>query len=237
MTANTQEPDTVPDPRWDLMVHLEAITKKGADYQEIVAQHRRLQELMKAQTHAQAKLDAIKRQDAEELAEPLVNPKWLRGTAKHEAQGEAEWELMRAKREADVARTCEPAVIERQAESSRQIAALEQQVPLMVADIMLDDAHALMAEINADARRLRAKYARLWGLRRHAGVTPAIRKRLLEGLPLPFTPTTLRPSWASSSRRPRGGAATPRGSPSVPTRNSRSDRHAVQELQQAPWRR
>jgi hypothetical protein len=210
MTANRQEPDIVPDPRWELMVHLQAIAKRRADYQEIVEQHRRLRELVKAEADAQAKLDAIKRQDAQELAELLVNPKGLHETADHEAQGEAEWELMRAKREADVARACEPAVIERQAGASRQIAALEQQVPLMVADIMLDDAHALVAEINADAKRLRAKYARLWGLRRHAGDTPAIRKLLLEGLPLPIHPDNVAPNLGeliTAAERWRGYAA------------------------------
>lgn len=192
MTANKQELDWVPDPRWELMEHLDEIAKKRAEYEDIVIQHRRLQAIMKAETDAQAWLDELKQRNIRELAEELVNPTHLHITVGHCDQGDAEFDLVRAKREAEVARACEPAVIGRLAESSQQISALEQRTVLMVADVLIDDAGALAAEINADVKRIRAKYARLWGLRRHIGDNPLIVKRL-EVFPLPTHPDHIAP--------------------------------------------
>jgi hypothetical protein len=192
MTANTQKLDTVPAPRWLLMKHLDSIAERRPEHQEIVAQHRRLQAFVKAEADAQARVDALKQRDVRELAEQLVNPAGLHITVDHCDQSDAELDLARARREADVARACEPAVIERITVSSRQAAALEQRTILLVTDVMIDEGAALVAEINADAKRLRAKYARLWGLRRHMGDTPPIRKRL-DGLPLPTHPDHIAP--------------------------------------------
>jgi hypothetical protein len=192
MKANTQALDEVPDPRWTLMEWLQAIKAKRAEYQEAEGQRQRLRGLIEAEAVAQAKVDALKQRDVQDLAEQLVNPTGLHITVDHGAQGEAEWDLMRARREADVARACEPAVIERMAASSREIAAIEERTLPMAVEIMLDDARALAAEIDADARRLRGKYARLWGLRRYLGDTPAVLKRL-EDMPAPTHPDHVDP--------------------------------------------
>ncbi len=57
---------------------------------------------------------------------------------------------------------------------------------------MLEDAATIAAEIDQDARRLRAKYARLWGLRRYLSDTPQVLKRI-ESLPLPTHPDHVSP--------------------------------------------
>ena len=192
MTAKTLKFDAVPNPRQLLMGHLDAIAKKRAEHQEVAAQHRRLQAFLRAEAEARAKVDAIRQRDVRELAEQLVNPTSLHIAVDHCAQSEAESELSRARREADVARACEPAVAERITESSRQIAAFQQRTILLVAEIMIEEAQTLAAEINVDAKRLRAKYARLGGLRRHIGDTPPIRKKL-DDLPLPTHPDHIIP--------------------------------------------
>jgi len=192
MPTSTQAPDTVPDPRWEMMLHLEAIARKRTEHQEIVGQRDKLRALIRTETDAQAKLDAIKQRDAAELADQLLNPTGLHILVDHSEQSDAEWELMQARREADAARACEPAVLERMAASSREAASLEQRTVHLVADVLFDEAQALRAEIDADAKRLRTKYARLWGLRRHVGETPAILKRL-EVFPAPTHPDHITP--------------------------------------------
>lgn len=192
MTSNAQELDTVPDPRWELMVHLNAIAKKCAEHGEIAAEHERLQVFMKAEAKAQARVHAIRERAARELAEHLASPDGPRATVDHAEQVEAERELAHAAREADAARACESKVLERMAAAGAQTAALEWHTIHKVADVMLDDAAELAAEIDADARRLRAKYAKLWGLRRYLADTPKILKRL-EDVPAPFHPDNVAP--------------------------------------------
>lgn len=178
MNANTQKLATVDDPRWLLSEHLEAIVHQRAAHQEVCAQHQRLQTFLKAEADAQARVDALKRRDAQELAEQLVNPTGLHITVDHGDQGDAELELMRARREADVARACAAAVVARVTESAQRVTALEKRTLSLVTAVVIDEGCALAAEIDADAKRLRAKYARLWGLRRYVGDTEAIRHRL-----------------------------------------------------------
>ena len=192
MTANLQEFDMVPDERWELMLHLEAIAKKRAELGEIAAEHERLRALMKPEAEAQARVHAIRERAARELAENLKSSDGPRATVDHAEQAEAERELAHAAREADAARACEPAVRERMAAAGAQIAALEWHTLNKAADVMLFDAGELAAEIDADARRLRAKYARLWGLRRYLADTPKILKRL-EDVPEPFHPDNVAP--------------------------------------------
>ena len=183
------------DPRQLLMEHMEAIAKKRAVHEEIVAQHRRLQALFKAEAEAQAKMEGIRRRDAQELAAQLVNETVPHITGDHWEQSAAELELSRARREADAARACEPAVTDRLAESSRQIDALEWRKALLVAGVLIAEGETLAAEINAEAKRLRPKYARLWGLRRYVGNTEAIRRKQ-DAIPLPTHPDHISPDGA-----------------------------------------
>ncbi|MEI9964126.1 MAG: hypothetical protein WDM92_04900, partial [Caulobacteraceae bacterium] len=192
MTADPQALGDLPDPRWELMSHLRGIEKKRGEYEELVAQRRRLRALFAAEADAQAKVDELKQRDADELARQLVSPKGRHVMVDHVAQGIAEEALARATREAEVARACEPVVIERMAAASREIAALDDRTLPLAVDVMLDDARALAAEIDADTRRLRAKYARLWGLRRYLGDTPRLLKRL-ESVPAPTHPDNVSP--------------------------------------------
>lgn len=192
MTANPRALDGLPGPRRALIRHSQGIAAKRAEYQEIVGQQVRLRHLVEAETAAQAKVDAIKERDARQLAEQIARPSGGRITFDHVPLYIAEEELGRIRREADLARACEPAVNERAAASSRELAAIEARALPMAVDVMLDDARALAAEIDADARRLRARYARLWGLRRYLGDTPAVLKRL-EDVPAPTHPDHVAP--------------------------------------------
>ena len=192
MTAKAQKPSSTAGTRQELAALLKLIADRRTEYLEMLGQHKKLQAFEKALTDAQAKLDAVKQRDAGELSKHLTNPTGRRVAIDHKKQDDAEARLARAKREAEVARACEPAVIARLAEKSDQIAILEGQIPLLATTVIFEDARALLAEINSDAKRLRAKYAKLWGLRRHVGETPAIRKRL-ESLPMPTHPDHIAP--------------------------------------------
>jgi hypothetical protein len=192
MPTNTQKAQIAPN-RSQLAAHHQALATARAEYQDAVAQHRRLRSFVDLEANAQAKLDAIKHRNAKLLAEQISSADSPRtATVDHREQGNAEDLMARAKREADAARACEPALIERMAQFSRHIDALQQQTSLLAANIMLGDAAGLAAEINSEARKLRTKYAKLWGLRRHVGDTPAIRKRL-DDLPVPIHPDNVAP--------------------------------------------
>ncbi|MGA7676142.1 MAG: hypothetical protein WCA78_13995 [Rhizomicrobium sp.] len=195
MDANS--PDIVPydDPRWRLADHLDAIKLQQDVVAENAAQWRRLQLIIEAEARAQAKLDAIRAQDADELASQLVNPTGLHETANHDALGEADWELARAKREADVAKACMAAVSERSTVAVQRLEALKHETfPLAVA-VMIEEVPALAAEIGAETERLKAKHARLWGLRDFIGEIDSLR-RLLPDVPVPIHPDTIQPTRA-----------------------------------------
>lgn len=171
---------------------LEAIAAKRAEYQEVNAQQTRLRELLKAEADALAKLDAIKQNDAQALAEQLLSQTAPTAKLDHRKQSAAENELLRARRDADVARACQPAVAERAAAASAELAALEGRALRLAVEVMIEDARVMAAEIERDARRLRAKYAGLWSLRRYLGDTPAVLKRL-EAAPQALHPDHVAP--------------------------------------------
>jgi hypothetical protein len=200
MDANS--PDTVPydDPRWRLADHLDAVKLQQGVVAENSAQWRRLQLIIEAEARAQAKLDAIRAQDADELASQLVNPTGLHETANHDALGEADWELARAKREADVARACMAAVSERSTAAVQRLEALKRgTLPLAVA-VMIEEVPALAAEIGAETERLKVKHARLWGLRDYVGEIASLR-HLLPDVPVPVHPDTIQPTRADIVRQ------------------------------------
>ncbi len=199
---DAKSPDVVPydDPRWRLADHLDAVKLQQDVVAENAAQWHRLQLIIEAEARAQAKLDAIRAQDADELASQLVNPTGLHETANHDALGEADWELARAKREADVARACTAAVSERSSAAVQRLEALKREtLPLAVA-VMIEEAPALAADIAAETARLQAKHARLWGLRDFIGETDSLR-RLLPDIPMPVHPDAVHPARADIVRQ------------------------------------
>ena len=193
MSAQCQSIESVVHGRRQLSNHLDAIKRQRSIYDEAQAQDRRLQAILGAEADAKVKLDAIRARDASELAELLANPTGAHLAVDHCDQVELEWELAQATREADTARACRTAVLEHQSEISRQIAALEQRSVVLVLEVMLEESRALAAEVNAEAKRLRAKYARLWALRTYVGDTPAIRRRF-DDVPLPTHPDHIAPN-------------------------------------------
>lgn len=199
---DAKSPDVVPydDPRWRLADHLDAVKLQQDVVAENAAQWHRLQLIIEAEVRAQAKLDAIRAQDADELASQLVNPTGLHETANHDALGEADWELARAKREADVARACTAAVSERSSAAVRRLEALKCETLPLAAAIMTEEAAVLAAEIVADTARLQAKHARLWGLRDFVGETESL-KRLLPDVPMPVYPDAVQPTRADIVRQ------------------------------------
>ncbi len=186
------ELDIVPDPRWQLSEHLDSVREQQEARQDVIKQHDRLQVIIRAEAEAQARVDALKARDIQELAAQLENPTGLHVLVDHCDQAEAEWDAARAKREADVARACMPAVTARLTQADEAAALLEGRTDALVARVMLDEAAALAAEIARGVQHLRAKYARLYGLRRFMGETPALQKRAVD-LSLPVHPDHVAP--------------------------------------------
>lgn len=164
MSNDMSAGDPVSDARLDLAGLLDAIKRVRADIDEGLAQLRRLDGIKQAEANVRVKLDAIKQRDVRELSDQLINPTGLHITVDHFESTETEWEFDRARREADVARACEPEVNKRLADANGRLAELEAGVIQRAADIALEEAELIAREIDADAARLRAKYACLWGL-------------------------------------------------------------------------
>ncbi len=146
-----------------------AIEHDRADVDEVTAQVRKLGCIKQAELSARERLDAIRQRDVRELSAQLVNPTGPRVVVDHDELAEAERELARATREADVARACEPEVMERLAQTNGGLAEMSARVPERAADVMLEQAAQIAAEIEADAVKLRTKYARLWSLKAFLG--------------------------------------------------------------------
>ena len=203
MSTRSQPTVSVMDGRRRLSDHLDAIKRQRNVYDEAQAQDRRLHQILKAEADAKTKLDSVRARDASELAEQLANPTGRHLAVNHCDQVELEWDLAEATREADAARACRTAVLEHLSEISRQIAALEQRSQVLAIEVMIEESRALAAEVNAEAKRLRAKYARLWALRNYVGDTPAVRRRF-DDVPLPAHPDHIAPDgselWSAYER-------------------------------------
>jgi hypothetical protein len=194
MNTDTTVGELASAARQELAGLLQAVERGRASLEEIHAQHRRLGFIKQAEASAKAKLDAIRERDARDLSDQLVNPAGLHITVDHTESAEAELELARATREADVARACEPEVTERLMQSGRRLAELQASVPERAAEVMLEEAAEIIGEIDADAAKLRAKYARLWGLRAFLGDAKLYRP--LERMAAPIHPDNVCPSPA-----------------------------------------
>ncbi len=194
MNIGTTAGGSVGAARQELAGLLDAVERARATLDEIHAQQRRLDGIKQAEASAKAKLDAIRQRDTRELSDQLVNPTGLHITFDHTENAEAERELARATREADVARACEPEVKVRMSERGRRLADLTAGVAHHAADVMLEEADAIIREIDADAEELRAKYARLWGLR--VFLAEAKLYRPLERMAAPIHPDNVCPSQA-----------------------------------------
>lgn len=180
--------------RQELAGLLDAVEHSRAALEDIQAQQRRLDCIKQAEAGAKAKLGAIRERDARELSDQLVNLTGSHFTVDHSESAEAERELTRATREADVARACEPEVRERLAQTGRRLAELDANVADRAAEVMLEEAAGIISEIDADAAKLRAKYARLWGLR--VFLADAKLYRPLERMAAPIHPDNVCPSQA-----------------------------------------
>lgn len=206
--------------RLRLAAHLSHVKKLQVAHDDVVAQWRRLQAIKKDEAMWQARLDAVKARDARELAAELVNPKGVLINANHQAIGEVEWELNRAKREADVARACEPDVDARQAAASETLDQAQRRTLPLAAVVLVEEAQTLASEIAEDTARLRAKHARIHGLRRFLADSPADLVRLVAGVPALPHPDTALPdnpeinreasSWREYADRLRADASATR---------------------------
>lgn len=184
--------------RLRLTAHLHRVKQLQTTHDDACAQWRRLQWIKDEELRWQKKLDAVKARDAREMAEQLVNPTGLHFVADHEAQGKVEWELNRARREADVARACEPDVNARQAEAGQALADAQRQTLPLAAAVLIDEAKAIASEITEDTVRLRAKHARVQGLRRY--LADAQLFGLLTGIPAVAHPDTIFPENPETNR-------------------------------------
>lgn len=164
MNSETDTGTLVCDARPGLAGLLEAIKRARADYEEILARQRRLDGIKQTEAKARAKLETIRARDAREMSEQIANPPGQHITIDYSESVEAEQELACAARAADVARACEPEVAERLMKVGTRLAELETSVTHRAADVALEEAAEIAREIDDDAARLRAKYARLWGL-------------------------------------------------------------------------
>lgn len=178
--------------RQELAGLLHAIERARAEFDEVSAQQCRLDSLKRAEASARAKVDEIRQRNARALSEQLLNPAGSHVTVDHKEQTQFERELVRATREADVARACEPEVGERFAAANRRLAELIASVEVRSADVALEESAKLVREIDADAVKLRAKYARLWGLREF--LAEAKLYRPLERAPAAVHPDNVCPS-------------------------------------------
>jgi hypothetical protein len=150
------------------------------------------------EARAKAKLDEIRQSDVRDLSEQLMNPNGPHVMVDHKEQTQAERELVLATREADVARACEPDVSERFAAANRGLAELMAGVAARAADVAIEESAELVREIDSDAVKLRAKYAKLWGLREFLAEAKLYRQ--LEQAPTANHPDNVCPSLGEVHR-------------------------------------
>jgi hypothetical protein len=150
--------------RAKLAAHLDRIDDAASVASDFDSQFKRLRTIVEAEKQALARLEQVRADQAQDLADAVREGKMIPGNNTDDLS-DAEHAVRVAQRDADAARRVLPG-IEPQLNAARaEVNRLNALTPPLVAQVLVDESSRIAKEMMADTERLRKKAATVWGLR------------------------------------------------------------------------
>ncbi len=148
-----------------LASHMDHVDDALAVLADVEQQRARFKGLMEAERQALSKLEAVKAEQADDMADAVREGKMLPGNNTDEI-AEAEHAVRVAKRDADSARIVIPRLDAQHADSLRAVNQLKSLAPPLIGQVLVEESARLGRDVMAETERLRARAATIWGLRK-----------------------------------------------------------------------